>query len=87
MRIIKNIKIIKSFGVVKKTFEKFSLFIASIFNFIFLLPVYFIGIGITSIFVKLSRRDILFFRKTGQKSYWKEYNLKTQKKEDYQRMF
>ncbi len=72
---------------IKKAAEKFGLFVASIFNFIFLLPVYFIGVGITSIFVKVTGKDILFLKKTAEKSYWKEYNLKTQKKEDYQRMF
>lgn len=72
---------------IKKAAEKFGLFVASIFNFIFLLPVYFIGVGITFLFVKVTGKDILFLKKTAEKSYWKEYNLKTQKKEDYQRMF
>ena len=80
-------KIFEILSKIKKTVETVGLFIASIFNFIFLLPVYFIGVGITSIFVKLSEKDILFLKKTAEKSYWKEYNLKTQKKEDYQRMF
>jgi hypothetical protein len=72
---------------IKRAFERFGLFIASIFNFIFLLPVYFIGVGITSIFVRFSEKDVLFLKKIEEKSYWKEYNLKTQKKEDYERMF
>ncbi len=72
---------------IKKSVETFGLFVASIFNFIFLLPVYFIGVGVTSLFVKLTEKDVLFLKKTEQESYWKDYNLKTQKKEDYQRMF
>jgi hypothetical protein len=51
------------------------------------LPVYFIGVGITSIFVRFSEKDVLFLKKIEEKSHWKEYNLKTQKKEDYERMF
>jgi len=80
-------KILEILSKIKKAVEKFGLFIASISNFIFLLPVYFIGVGITSIFVKVGGKDILFLKKIAEKSYWKEYNLKTQKKEDYQRMF
>lgn len=72
---------------IKKAAEKFGLFVASILNFIFLLPVYFIGVGVTSLFVKITGKDILSLKKIAGNSYWKEYNLKTQKKEDYERMF
>ena len=69
-------------------FKKFGEFMASIINFFLLIPVYFIGIGVSSLFMKLSNEEAMNIeKKEKQKTYWKEYNLGTKKKEEYKRMF
>ncbi len=75
---IKGWHIFKSFG------EK----IASVVNFILLIPVYFIGIGVTKICAHFSGASIMIVNQAKEKkSYWMEYNCKTETKEKYKRMF
>ncbi len=78
------------FKAVKNCFERFGLLMASIFNFIFLIPVYFIGIGIVSVIGKCSSKDFLAMnskKAENKETYWKSYNLKKEEKEGYYRMF
>lgn len=76
------------FHVLWQSFKKFGEFIASIINFILLLPVYFIGVGLTKLFAKLLDAKILsMHQEQNTQSYWAEYSCKTEQKEKYKRMF
>lgn len=66
---------------------KFSEFITSIINFIILVPVFFIGVGLTSLFSKIVGKHFLNLRIKEKESYWLDKNLTTQKLEKYYRMF
>lgn len=62
--------------------------IGSIINSIALTFVYFIGIGLTSFFIRISKKKLLDLeidRKT--KSYWKPLDLKVKEEEAYFRQF
>lgn len=61
-------------------FKVFGEFIASIVNFILLLPVYFIGVGMSAVFLKISGKKALELIPDKQQRYWKEYEIKTEKK-------
>lgn len=68
--------------------KKFGEDIAQIINFILLTIVYFIGVGLTSIFAKIFRKSFLELKidkKAG--SYWEELNLDKKKMEDYYKQF
>jgi len=77
----------KIFSLFKNFLMKFSEFITSIINFIILVPVFFIGIGLTSLFSKIVRKHFLNLRIKEKESYWLDKNLTTQKLEKYYRMF
>lgn len=69
-------------------FKAFGERVASIVNFILLIPVYFIGVGLTKIIVIVFRIEVLNLQQNREeKSYWKEYACKTEAKERYKRMF
>jgi hypothetical protein len=68
-------------------FKAFGEKVASVVNFILLLPVYFIGVGLTKILVTFLGIEVLQLKKNKVSSYWKEYNCKTEEKERYKRMF
>ncbi|MBS3140787.1 hypothetical protein J4405_01420 [Candidatus Woesearchaeota archaeon] len=78
MRILKALK--KLHKVVTGT-------IINIVNFILLLPVYFIGVGITSIIAKLFKKGFLNLKKENKKSYWTNNEVKKGEIEDYYRQF
>ncbi len=71
-----------------KKFKQFGEVVGHCVNFILLIPVYYVGIGITALLVK-NEMNILREEKGNKdgKSYWKEDTLKTVKKEEYYRMF
>ena len=62
-------------------FKRLSLFLQFIMNIILLTFVYFIGVGIVSLFARISNKK--FLNSTNKSTYWREY------KEDknYYRMF
>jgi len=67
-------------------FKGFGQIITNIINFVLLCIVYFIGVGITSIIVKISGKHFLDM-KTKKYSYWVKLNLSKKKFEDYYRQF
>jgi len=71
---------------IKEGYKMFGDDIASIVNFILLTFVYFLGVGITSIVAKISRKHFLEL-KTERNSYWSELNLSKRTKEEYYRQF
>ncbi len=69
-------------------FKAFGEKVASVVNFILLIPVYFIGVGLTKVFAKIAGAEILSITQDKErKSYWKEYSCKTEENERYKRMF
>jgi len=78
------------FLVIKNNFERFGKFMASIFNFIFLIPVYFVGVGIVSVIGKINGKEFLNLGPKGvdnKETYWKTYDLRKEENEAYYRMF
>ena len=67
-------------------FKKFGDGIVNIVNFILLIPVYFIGVGLTSIIAKLLGKHFLNLKKRG-KTNWTKHYLTTGDVESYYRMF
>lgn len=62
--------------------------IAMLVNTVLLLVVYLIGVGITSIVVKISGKKFLEIKvDKGSSSYWKPLNLKKKDLEEYYRQF
>ena len=57
------------FNILFRSFKKFSLFIQSIINTILLSIVYVIGVGLVSLFYKISNRKYKINRNT----YWEDY--------------
>lgn len=72
----------------KKGFESFGANITFIINTILLLLVYFVGVGITSLFAKITGKHFLKrgFSKS-KVSYWKEVSIGKQKTEEYYKQF
>lgn len=68
-------------------FKNFGHKVTNTINFILLLPVYFVGVGITSLTAKLSKKKFLDLDQKGQKTYWKERNLEKQPLENYYKQF
>ena len=69
-----------------KGFKNFGQNVTNVVNFILLVPVYFIGVGLTSIIAKLLRKKFLDLNLKG-KTYWKEEKSKKQPIEKYYRQF
>ncbi len=74
---------LKSF---KKGIKNFNYSIQIIINFILLSMVYLIGVGLTSIIAKLSKKHFLTFKKE-EKTYWSDLNLKKKQMGEYFRQF
>lgn len=70
-----------------KCFSLLSLFMVHIINFILLLPVYFIGVGLSALCAALGKKEVLPLKRKSEATYWEEYPPKTKKKEEYYRMF
>lgn len=72
----------------KRGQKKFGDSIAAIVNTVLLTVVYVIGVGFTTLFAKIARKEFLEMKTSeSTKSYWTELNLGTRKKEDYYRQF
>ena len=72
----------------KKGFKKFGENTAVIVNFILLSLVYFVGVGITSLFAKIFNKHFLELKIDKSKdSYWEELNLTKEGIEKYYRQF
>jgi hypothetical protein len=72
----------------KKGMKQFSDNISLIINSILLSIVYLLGVGITSIFAKLSGKHFLDLKLSKKKkSYWSSLNLKKKPIENYYRQF
>jgi len=68
--------------------KEFGETIAIVINTILLTFVYFIGVGITSIFAKLVGKSFLDLKTNNKKnSYWTELNLNKKSIENYYRQF
>lgn len=72
----------------KKGFTEFGRTISVITNSIILLMIYFIGVGLTSIFAKLLKKNFLQLETDHEvQSYWEDIHLKDLSKESYYRQF
>lgn len=68
--------------------KKFGESIAAIINSILLTFVYFIGVGLTSIFAKMVGKKFLDTKiDRNRKSYWDDLDLHNQKLEEYYKQF
>ncbi|MBN2545354.1 MAG: hypothetical protein JXB50_06125 [Spirochaetes bacterium] len=73
---------------IKEGFKDFGHLINNIINTVLLTVLYIIGVGPTFLFLKLFKKSILNIKKkTNVKSYWVDYNLKTEPEENYYRQF
>ncbi|MBM3233653.1 hypothetical protein FJZ19_01010 [Candidatus Pacearchaeota archaeon] len=71
----------------KNGMKNFGTTISIIVNSILLLLVYLIGVGLTFLFSKIFRKKFLETKPENVKTYWKDLNLKNQKKEECYRQF
>ncbi|MBI4016895.1 MAG: hypothetical protein HY363_04340 [Candidatus Aenigmarchaeota archaeon] len=53
-------------------FKTFGMFVSSIINYILLLVVYTVGVGITWIFVRISGKKLLVYDNKEQKTFWQQ---------------
>ncbi|MBI3034771.1 hypothetical protein HYY71_00465 [Candidatus Woesearchaeota archaeon] len=77
----------KILNAIKYFIEPVAKTISSIVNFILLALVYFIGIGVVSISMKIFKRHFLELKKTNRKSNWQEHRVTKQPLEKYYRTF
>lgn len=68
-------------------FKDFNSIVIMTVNFVLLSIVYIIGIGLTSIFAKIMKKNFLDIKKTNKDSYWEDLNLKKESFEKYYRQF
>jgi hypothetical protein len=61
--------------------------VTSVTNFILLLPVYFIGVGITSIIAKITGKHFLNLKKSNKKTYWVNKENKKIDIEEYYKQY
>jgi len=72
----------------KRGTQNFGQTINSIINSALLLAVYFIGVGLTSIFAKLIGKHFLYMNVSKKRdTYWSDLNLKKRPIEDYYNQF
>lgn len=72
---------------IKSVLEPVAKIISSIVNFILLALVYFLGIGIVSISMRLFGKHFLELKKKNKSSNWHEHKMAKQPLEDYYRTF
>lgn len=76
------------FNGMKKGQKNFGEDIQSIINFIMLTFVYFLGVGITSIFARIFNKHFLNLEiSKEEKTYWQNYDKRDKKMEEYYRQF
>ena len=72
----------------KKGQKEFGEDIAQIINFLLLTLTYVFGVGLTSIFAKMSGKHFLELKiDKNRESYWSDLNLNKKSAEDYYRQF
>ena len=71
----------------KSVLEHFGKLISNVINFVLLLAVYFVSIGIVSLSMKLFGRHFLEIKKKNSKSNWHEHKVTKQPLESYYRSF
>ncbi|MBW6442528.1 hypothetical protein K0A97_01950 [Patescibacteria group bacterium] len=79
-------KIKQFFNELTEGSKMFGELISEVVNLVLLSFVYFIGVGLTSIFAKISGKRFID-DKTTKESYWEELNLTTQPLKEYYRQF
>ena len=77
----------KIWAEIKSILEQISKAISNVVNFVLLLIVYLIGIGIVSISMKIFGKHFLELKKPSKKSNWREHKLAKQPLESYYRTF
>lgn len=70
----------------KAGFKNFGYQVTNVVNFVLLVPVYFIGVGLTSLLAKGFGKEFLELKIKG-KTYWKEKKLGKESIENYYRQF
>lgn len=68
-------------------FRKFGHAFATFVNFILLVIVYIIGIGLTSLIAKIFGKHFLNLKKKKRPTYWEDKNLSKEPIENYYRQF
>jgi len=81
---IKNNQFIIGF---KNGFLEFSHTISISINTIFLLIIYILGIGLTSIIAKITGKTFISTKNKNKNSYWQDLSLTTKSKEKYYQQF
>lgn len=71
----------------KEGFEIVGKMIANIINTVLLLVIYFVGIGLAALFVKLAGQDLMPLENKDAKSYYSEKNIEKGKIDDYYNQF
>ena len=82
MRMIK-----KAWQAIKSVLEPIGKVVSSIVNFILLFVVYFIGVGLVSIAMKIFGKHFLELKKQNRKSNWHEHKITKEPIEKYYRTF
>lgn len=77
----------KLWVAIKSVLEPIAKAISNVVNFVLLLLVYFIGVGIVSISAKILGKHFLELKKTNKKSNWHEHRVEKQPLESYYRTF
>ena len=73
---------------IKKGFKNYGENITVIVNSLLLSIVYFIGVGITSLFARILKKRFLDTKiSEKEKTYWKDLNLKKKSLKEYYRQF
>ena len=76
------------FKGIRKGMERFGLDIATLVNTIFLIPVYFIGVGFTSMLARITGKRFLELKLNKKmKSYYNNLNIKKRPLDEYYRQF
>ena len=84
-KMVNSLKII--YSNLKEGQKYFTEDIAAVVNTFLLTIVYFIGVGLTSIFAKISRKRFLDYGIKDTNTYWKKIELPKNKLEDCYRQF
>lgn len=71
----------------KEGIKDFGENITIIVNSLLLGLVYLIGVGITSLFARITKKRFLDTKISNEKSYWKDLNLKKERLKNYYRQF
>ena len=71
-----------------KGFKDFSHILTTLVNTILLLPIYLVGVGLTSIVAKVKKKEFLEGKLSPEtKSYWNDLNVKKKPLQEYYQQF